>query len=836
MSDFDPYHIWLEISPDEQPPTPQRLLGIAPDETDKETIREAALQRNAFIRQFSLGEQGKIAERLLNEIAAARDNILAGNVQTAVETPSPVETPIEPDVEKVDPAAVTPVSPILVADREPVTQEFPVSVVQPAKKPRRRRQQEIWKRPVVIGVSGVGVIGALALLMSMMSSGDVDPVVINSPPQPEHLNQPFALLEFSGNPKMASLAVGTPIHSNRDRVWAKVPLELVGLQATLWEAHQGRADVNIISPGWVVMATSTRWGGGGGGGDWEQELTTKQQLLNDGWVEITTIDEKTDDPNEPSSWSVFTKEYQGGEQLRLRTEKYQAPRFFFPANRVTKAKTTTNTIGMTFNKIPAGTFMMGSPETEEGRKDDEHQHKVTITKPFYMQTTEVTQGQWKEVMGTEPWKGKSLVKEGPNYPASYVSWDDAVAYCKKLSEAEGKTYRLPTEAEWEYACRAETTTEWSFGDDEKELGDYAWHRENAWDIDEKYAHHVGLKKSNAFGLYDMHGNVWEWCHDYYGKDFYQQSLGKDPTGPVSGSSRVLRGGSWVCITAISYSRSADRFWIVADRRLHDFGFRLVRELDDSTQSTPPPVPPTAPAIDSTTNTIGMELKLIPAGTFMMGSPEGETERNDDETQHKVTITKPFYMQTTEVTQGQWTAVMGTEPWKGKSLVKEGADYAVTYVSWGGAIAYCKKLGEKEGTTYRLPTEAEWEYACRAGTKTTWSFGNDEKVLGDYAWDRENAWDIDEKYAHQVELKKPNAFGLYDMHGNVWEWCRDYFGEGYYNQSPEKDPTGPASGSICVLRGGSWVNLSRVTRSARRLGSDAGRRGNLVGFRLVREMD
>ena len=122
MAPFDPYHKWLEIPPDEQPPTPHRLLGIAPDDTDKETIREAALQRNAFIRQFSLGEQGKIAERLLNEIAAARDNILAGKVQTAVDVPSPTETPIEPVVEKTDPAAATPVSTPLSADRSPIAE------------------------------------------------------------------------------------------------------------------------------------------------------------------------------------------------------------------------------------------------------------------------------------------------------------------------------------------------------------------------------------------------------------------------------------------------------------------------------------------------------------------------------------------------------------------------------------------------------------------------------------------------------------------------------------------------------------------------------------------
>jgi sulfatase modifying factor 1 len=221
----------------------------------------------------------------------------------------------------------------------------------------------------------------------------------------------------------------------------------------------------------------------------------------------------------------------------------------------------------------------------------------------------------------------------------------------------------------------------------------------------------------------------------------------------------------------------------------------------------------------------------------MGSPEGEEGRRDNETQHPVTISKPFYMQTTEVTQGQWKEVMGTEPWKGKSFVKEGANYAATYISWDDAVAFCKQLSEEEGKTYRLPTEAEWEYACRAGTQTTWSFGNDEKQLGDYAWYDKNAKYLDEKYAHEVGLKKPNPFGLYDMHGNVFEWCHDYFEEDYYKQSPAQDPPGPTSGSFRVLRGGSWFFNSRFTRSACRYRFDADFRGNFFfGFRLVRELD
>jgi formylglycine-generating enzyme required for sulfatase activity len=262
------------------------------------------------------------------------------------------------------------------------------------------------------------------------------------------------------------------------------------------------------------------------------------------------------------------------------------------------------------------------------------------------------------------------------------------------------------------------------------------------------------------------------------------------------------------------------------------------EQPDEAEQPTKPVHADLPIIElpNITNTIGMALKEIPAGTFTMGSPEGEPDRDSAEHQHPVTISKSFYMQSTEVTQKQWKAVMATEPWKGKSLVKEGPNNAATYVSWDDAVAYCKKLSEKEGKTYRLPTEAEWEYACRAGTKTAWSFGDDEKALGDYAWYRENAWDIDEKYAHQVELKKPNAFGLYDMYGNVYEWCHDYFEEDYYKQSPAKDPTGPTSGSSRVLRGGSWSDGTRDSRSADRNWYGAGGRYDNVGFRLVRELD
>jgi formylglycine-generating enzyme required for sulfatase activity len=258
------------------------------------------------------------------------------------------------------------------------------------------------------------------------------------------------------------------------------------------------------------------------------------------------------------------------ELVRLdRGAKFNQPMNIPPRLEATP-KSITNSIGMKLNLIPAGTFMMGSPASEADRDDDETQHRVTLTKDFYLGTTEVTQGQWESVMGTTPWKGNDYVQEGSNNAASYVSWDDAVEFCRKLSIKEGKTYRLPTESEWEYACRGGTTTAYSFGADAAQLSEYGWFDKNGWDIGEKYAHMVGLKRANGFGLYDMHGNVWEWCSDWYGD--YPTGNVTDPQGAAVGSDRVFRGGSW--FHNAGFCRSAYRSYFTPDYRSDVLGFRV----------------------------------------------------------------------------------------------------------------------------------------------------------------------------------------------------------------------------------------------------------------------
>jgi len=249
------------------------------------------------------------------------------------------------------------------------------------------------------------------------------------------------------------------------------------------------------------------------------------------------------------------------------------------ADFTTAEDVTSNGIGMKLALVEAGKFKMGSPSSEKERGNDERMHRVKLTQPFYLGVNEITQGQWQEVMNSEPWKGKTFVEEGSDYPATHVDWNEAVKFCAELTKMEraagrigdSQQYRLPTEAEWEYACRAGSTTCFSFGDDPAKLGRYAWNNENTYDRDERYAHRVGLKKPNAWGLYDMHCNVWEWCSDWYGD--YPDGRAKDPLGATAGSYRVIRGGGWLDYPP--NARSANRFKSAPDHSSSKIGLRVV---------------------------------------------------------------------------------------------------------------------------------------------------------------------------------------------------------------------------------------------------------------------
>ena len=251
----------------------------------------------------------------------------------------------------------------------------------------------------------------------------------------------------------------------------------------------------------------------------------------------------------------------------------------------------------------------------------------------------------------------------------------------------------------------------------------------------------------------------------------------------------------------------------------------------------------APVFVGLTNSAGMELALVPAGTFWMGSPKSEPGRHTDEDpRHKVALSRAFYLGVCPVTQAQYERVAGHNPshfragGQGAALVAglDTSDFPVENVSWHDAVAFCARLSalpqEKEaGRVYRLPTEAEWEYCCRAGTTTEYHFGSS---LGRDKANFDGGARLSPGRTCPVRSSRPNAWGLYDVHGNVWEWCSDWFAASYYQKSPATDPKGPTRGSRRALRGGGWYWAATICRSAYRYRAEPDVRNPEFGLRVA----
>ena len=604
----------------------------------------------------------------------------------------------------------------------------------------------------------------------------------------------------------------------------------------------------------------------------------------------------------------------------------------------------TNSIGMKFRLIPPGEFMMGSTaeEIEKALKQDSidfnsalhptirseaPQHKVILTRPIYLCVNEVTQAQYEKVMGKNPsyftstGAGKDAVAalESINFPVETVTWYDAVEFSAKLSTQEklrpfvlddktsnlsfdGNGYRLPTEAEWEFACRAGTTTWYWFGDQNEDLSQAGWYDKNC----NGRVHAVCELKENSFGLYDIHGNVWEWVQDRWGPNYYelfQTQAAIDPRGPETGGSyRVRRGGSWP--VAETYSRGASRNAIPPTGSHADIGFRVALTVDavkaaiaERTADVPPPAIAPFNAEEARqhqeawakslgvpveyTNSIGMKFRLIPPGQFLMGSPQPEIEEallkaagglqvgdgllgdywrgriKSGAPQHVVILTQPMYLGVSEVTQAEYAKEMGVNPAHfastggGKDLVTgtETANHPVEQVCWNDAAEFCAKLSQQEklkpfyfregetitpldGTGYRLPSEAEWEFACRAGTMTKYWIGDKDEDLVRAAWFGANSGER----THAAGGLKANPFGFFDMHGNVWEWLQDGWDPNCYREFENKaaiDPHIPATAdSERMARGGGFNYIASGCRSSFRHATGPMNRYGDLGFRVA----
>ncbi|MBR4172327.1 MAG: SUMF1/EgtB/PvdO family nonheme iron enzyme [Kiritimatiellae bacterium] len=573
---------------------------------------------------------------------------------------------------------------------------------------------------------------------------------------------------------------------------------------------------------------------------------------------------------------------------------------------------------------------------EAGRYKMMKSCNVMLTNPFYMGVFEVTQKQYQLVTGNNPskfWGDKRPVEslsynairgsvKGAQWPTS--SAVDADSFLGKLRARTGLEFDLPTEAQWEYACRVDTTSKYNNGgsttNDMNLLGRYTGNFSDGKGGYTNAHTSVGSYLPNKWGLYDMHGNVWEWCADW---DAWL-TAGIDPKGPSSGKHRVVRGGGWK-LGADGCSVFA-RFRFGSINTFDDIGFRLARtfyppqgacivsfdanggvgemasqvfvprkdalspcaftrtdytfagwatnangavvyrdsekaelskdvmlyavwkqssgycviDLSAGASATNYPVtylaePPNGGFNMDTYKMTKLVLRRIEAGTYIPGGGSDESIR--------VTLTKPFYMGIFEVTQKQYELVTGTNPsgYKGFMRPVEQVSYNVIRGASNGtnwpsssavdATSFMGKIRARTGLNLDLPTEAQWEYACRVGTTSKYNNGgsttNDLKQVGRYRHNHSDGKGGYSSYHTTVGSYQPNAWGLYDMHGNVWEWCLDWFGSPFGT-----DPKGAPTGKYRAGRGGSWMEGPDRCISAFRNCLDPSLGITHYGFRLV----
>jgi sulfatase modifying factor 1 len=330
---------------------------------------------------------------------------------------------------------------------------------------------------------------------------------------------------------------------------------------------------------------------------------------------------------------------------------------------------------------------------------------------------------------------------------------------------------------------------------------------------------VGTKKANELGIYDMSGNMWEWCWDWYDAGYYKASPVNNPKGPSSGDKRTYRGGGGPG-GQIQWLRSCGRYSLEPTYRSYDMGLRLAK------------------------NTSGKKpgnMILVQGGPFLMGSKDGGS---GERPAHQVALNN-FYIGKFEVTQEEWCAIMGKNPsfWVG-------AKSPVESINWYEAVEYCNQRSRMEGLTpcysgngdsmicnfeadgYRLPTEAEWEYASRGGaTSGNYKYSGSDN-LDEVGWYTKNSTFKNEP----VGQKKANELGIHDMSGNLWEWCWDWYDREFYKKSPYQNPHGPSSGLRRVMRGGCTINSEEFVQTTYRGCSKPNYLSRSLGLRLVRNAE
>jgi formylglycine-generating enzyme required for sulfatase activity len=464
--------------------------------------------------------------------------------------------------------------------------------------------------------------------------------------------------------------------------------------------------------------------------------------------------------------------------------------------------------------VAPSTFPM-NPSSDTGSDP----YDVTLTSGYYLGKFEVTHNQAKEVLPDYA----SFLNLG-NRSVGNVSWNLANEFCEKLTVLErsagklpqGWKFSLPTEAEWENACRAGTTTNYWWGDFYNRSKQFPEISSPSREADaNRYAPQIGLFPANPWGFYDMHGNVSEWCSDWNSKNYFTVPV-TNPTGPTSGTQRIIRGASAYFLDL----KASGRWHANTSDDDDSHGLRVALKLENPVA---PKYEPEAFTPERENHFIpsaaNMEMIWVSPGTFNMGSPESEKGRKDDEQMHEVTITKGFHLGKHEVTNAQYEAVMsdnnqGIEAGLDNAA---GSDFPAEQIRWDHLQAFLEILNAKEksagrlqdGWAFALPSEAEWEYACRAGTNTAFYWG--DLILADNA-----NWGSGQP--KRVGQYASNPWGFHDMHGNVAEVTSDLYST--YSLNSITDPTGGGDVGYNVTRGGSykkyftkgkWFNVRSAAR-------------------------
>ncbi len=552
--------------------------------------------------------------------------------------------------------------------------------------------------------------------------------------------------------------------------------------------------------------------------------------------------------------------------------------------------------------VPAGSFVMGASDRElaSERSDmftrptsEQPRRNVTIGNAFAIGRFEVTFDEWATCVADGGCSSNTSPADGGwgkgRRPVISVSWNDAKEFARWISQKTGKSYRLLSEAEWEYAARAGTSTIYSWGDDQGENRANCSNCRSNW---KEQSAPVGSFSANGFGLFDMHGNVNEWVEDCWHDDYRGAPIdGSAWTTSCPNTRRVVRSGSWLWNQARSAYRhafdQADRGTLV--------GFRLSRALEagesagaitaraaeaavSREQSRQEPVQRRADersaenqaqkrrddeeTIKQWSSRYGRtfrdcanvcpEMVVVPHGGFMMGSPDSETGFEvsfQEKPYHQVTIARPFAVGKFEVTFAEWDACV-TERGCRQRPNDRGwgrGKRPVIHVSWDEITKeYLPWLSRKSGAQYRLLTEAEWEYAARAGTTSVFSTGR-MLTASQANVDSNSSFNgsprtASRKRTVEVGTFRPNAFGLYDMHGNVWEWVADCqnspkFDDSTYAGAPVDGSERPAvECDERGMRGGSWNFAPHNARSAQRGSGKPESREDNLGFRVARSLD